>query len=56
MPTLNDPRRAVGREDDVRVNAQLLRDTVSPSRAIGVTCQIENLTRGWIVVAAHSSR
>ncbi|MGZ5432189.1 MAG: hypothetical protein ACXWH7_04625 [Thermoanaerobaculia bacterium] len=33
---MDDPRRALGREGDVRVDAQLVRDTVSPGAPIGV--------------------
>lgn len=48
---MNDPRRAVGREDDIRVDAQITKDVLSNSSPIAVTYQIENLTRGWIAVA-----
>ena len=48
---MDDPRRAVGREDDVRIHAQLLRDTVSPGTPIGVTYQIENLTSSTVAIA-----
>jgi hypothetical protein len=46
-----DPRRALGREDDIRVDAQLAQDTVSSSSPISVTYQIENLTSEPIAVA-----
>lgn len=39
---MDDPRRTVGREDNVRVDAQLIQDTVSPGSPIGITYQIEN--------------
>lgn len=48
---MNDPRRALGREDDVRVDAQLLQNTISSGSAIGVTYQVENLTSAPIAVA-----
>jgi hypothetical protein len=48
---MNDPRRALGREDDVRIDAQLLRDSVSIGSPIGVTYQIHNLTAGPIAIA-----
>jgi hypothetical protein len=48
---MNDPRRALGREDDIRVDAQLLHETVSSGSPIGVTWQIENLSSDPIAVA-----
>ncbi|HJQ37133.1 MAG TPA: hypothetical protein VKB93_08340 [Thermoanaerobaculia bacterium] len=48
---MNDPRRAVGREDDVRIDAQLTRDNVSPGIPISVTYQIQNFTSTSVAVA-----
>jgi hypothetical protein len=48
---MDDPRRTVGREDDIRIDAQLIQDTVSPGSAIGVTWQIENLGTTPVAVA-----
>lgn len=48
---MDDPRRVVGREDDVRIDAQLIQDTVSPGSAIGVTYQIQNLSGKAVAVA-----
>jgi hypothetical protein len=48
---MKDPRRALGREDDIRVDAQLLRDSVSPHAPLAATYQIENLSNSWIAVA-----
>lgn len=48
---MDDPRRVVGREDNVRIDAQLLHDTVSPGSPIGVTYQIQNLTDAPVAVA-----
>jgi hypothetical protein len=48
---MTDPRRALGREDGVRVDAQLLRETVSPGVPIGITYQIENLSESAIAIA-----
>jgi hypothetical protein len=48
---MNDPRRTVGREGDVRIDAQLVQDTVSPGSPIGVTWQIENLSATPVAVA-----
>lgn len=48
---MNDPRRVVGREDDVRIDAQMLQDTVSPGTPIAVTWQIQNFTAHPVAVA-----
>src|SRR5919206_3150372 len=48
---MTDPRRALGREDNIRVDAQLLQDSISPSSPLSVTYQIENLTNETIGVA-----
>ena len=48
---MENPLRALGRENDVRIDAQLMRDTVSPSTPIGVTYQIENLTSSTVAIA-----
>jgi len=48
---MNDPRRALGREDNIRVDAELLQDSLSPSSPISVTYQIQNLTNQTIGLA-----
>ena len=48
---MSDPRRAVGREDDVRVDAELAQDSISPHSSVGVTYQIQNLTSEPIALA-----
>ena len=48
---MNDPRRAVGRETDIRVDAQLLDEFVSPHTTIGVKYQIANLSPQTIALA-----
>jgi hypothetical protein len=50
---MDESRRALGREDDVRIDAQLLTDTVSPGSAIGVTWQIQNFTESPVAVATR---
>ncbi|HEX2832723.1 MAG TPA: hypothetical protein VHW00_06890 [Thermoanaerobaculia bacterium] len=50
---MDDPRRALGREGDVRVDAQLVRDTVSPGSPIGVTWQIQNFSTRSVAVATR---
>ncbi len=46
-----EPRRALGREDDVRVDAQLTRDCVSTGSPVGVTYQIQNLSQEPVAIA-----
>jgi hypothetical protein len=46
-----DPRRALGREDDIKVDAQMLQETLSPGTPISVTYQVENLTSSPIAIA-----
>lgn len=46
-----DPKRALGREDDVRIDAQLADDTLSASSPITVTYQIENLSKSTVAIA-----
>ena len=48
---MTDPRRALGRENGIRVDAQLLRETVSHGVPIGITYQIENLSESSIAIA-----
>ena len=52
---MDDPRRLLGREDDVRIDAQLVRDTVSPGAPVGITYQIQNLSASPVAVAAKVS-
>lgn len=52
---MNDPNRALGREDDVRVDAQLTRNTVSPGSPIGITYQIQNFSTNAIAIADRVS-
>jgi len=48
---MNDPKRALGREDDIRVDAQLFEDSVTSNGSIHVIYQIQNLTQNFIAVA-----
>src|SRR5436190_15486480 len=48
---MRDPRRAVGREDDVRVDAELAQDSVSTHAKLGVVYQVQNLTDAPIALA-----
>ena len=48
---MDDPRRVTGREHDVRIDAQLIQETVSPGSPVGVVYQIQNLTSQPIAIA-----
>jgi len=48
---MNDPKRALGREDDIRVDAQLFEDSIASNGPIHVIYQIQNLTQNFIAVA-----
>lgn len=48
---MDDPRRVVGRENDVRIDAWLVQDTVSPGAPVGVTWQIQNFSSSPVAVA-----
>jgi hypothetical protein len=48
---MDDPLRALGREGDVRIDAQLLSQTVMPGTPIAVTYQIQNLSTEPVAVA-----
>jgi hypothetical protein len=49
---MDDPRRVVGREDDVRIDAQLVQETVSPGAPVGITYQIQNFTAAPVAIAS----
>ena len=46
-----DPRRALGREGDVRIDAELAQDTLASNSPITITYQIQNLSNSTIAVA-----
>jgi len=46
-----DPRRALGREDDIKVDAEMIQETLSPCSTICITYQVENLTPSPIAIA-----
>ena len=52
---MNDPNRALGREDDIRVDAQLVQNVVSPGSPIGITYQIQNLSQVPVAIADRIS-
>jgi hypothetical protein len=52
---MNDPRRALGREDDVRIDANLQQEIVTSGSPLAVTYRIENLTPAPVAVAMKST-
>jgi hypothetical protein len=48
---MTDPRRALAREDDVRIDAQLLQQELSSSSPLTVTWQIQNFSALPVAVA-----
>jgi hypothetical protein len=52
---MRDPRRAVGREDDIRVDAELAQDSVSSHATLTITYQVQNMTDAAIAVADKTS-
>lgn len=52
---MDDPRRALGRENDIRIHAQLLAESVSPGSPVAVTWQIENLGRQPVAVSPRTA-
>ena len=52
---MKDPRRALAREDNIRIDAQLLQDTLQPNGPIRVTYQIENLSGSAVAIADRIS-
>ncbi|HYK00955.1 MAG TPA: hypothetical protein VE974_04310 [Thermoanaerobaculia bacterium] len=49
---MDDPRRVVGRENNVRVDALLVQDTITPGSVVGITYQIQNLSDEPVAVAS----
>jgi len=52
---MKDPRRALAREDNIKIDAQLLQDTLQPNGPILVTYQVENLSNSAIAIADRVS-
>ena len=46
-----DPKRAVGREGDVRVDAELTQESISQTSPLNITYQIENFSKFAVAVA-----
>ena len=49
---MNDPRRALATDDDLRIDAQLGDDTIGSGSSVSVTFQIQNNTRQPIAIAS----
>src|ERR1051326_8344284 len=52
---MKDPRRALAREDNVRIDAELLQETLQPNGPISITYQVENLSNAPIAIADRVS-
>jgi hypothetical protein len=48
---MKDPKRALGREDNIRVDAQLFDDKVASNAPISVIYQVQNLSQNFIAIA-----
>lgn len=48
---MKDPKRALGREDNIRVDAQLFDDNLASNSPIAVVYQVQNLSRNFIAIA-----
>src|SRR5437763_16854550 len=46
-----NPRTALGREDNIRVEAELAQESISSNAPLNVTFQVENLTQSPIALA-----
>src|SRR5213080_509322 len=46
-----DPRRALAREDNIRVDAELGDDAITAGAPVAVTYQIENLSAATVAIA-----
>ena len=52
---MKDPRRATGREDDIRIDALILQEALTSQSGIHVTYQIRNLTEDAVAIADRIS-
>ena len=48
---MKDPRRALGRDNDIRIDAELMQDQVGSNSPLSVTYQIENKSNAPIAIA-----
>lgn len=48
---MNDPRRALGRDGDIRVDAEMAQDALAPNSPLSVTYQIQNFSNHPIAIA-----
>lgn len=52
---MEDPRRAVGRENNIRVDAQMLQEALSPGASISITYRVQNLSDRPVAIAEKVS-
>jgi hypothetical protein len=52
---MKDPRRAIGREDDIRIDAILLQEAVTANSGVHVTYQVHNQTADAVAIADRIS-
>jgi hypothetical protein len=48
---MKDPRRAIGRDDDIRIDAEILQESLSPHSGVHVTYQVHNQTALPVAIA-----
>ena len=48
---MNDPRRALATDDDLRIDAQLLDDTIGSGSTVNVTYQVQNDSQRPVAIA-----
>lgn len=48
---MNDPRRALATDDDLRIDAQLADDSIGSGSSVNITFQVENNTRRPVAIA-----
>lgn len=48
---MNDPKRALALDDDIRIDAQLADDTIGSGSSVNVTFQVQNNTRHSVALA-----
>lgn len=48
---MNDPRRALATDDDLRIDAQLADDSIGSGSSVNITFQVENNTRKPVAIA-----
>jgi len=49
---MNDPRRALATDDDLRIDAQLADDSIGSGSSVNITFQVQNNTRQPVAIAS----